>query len=197
MERKQFTFYRSFYDAVMKLPKSMRYRLLMAIVEFGLDRREPVGLTATQEGLFILVRPVLVASWKRAVSGMAGGKTSRRGPVEKISKIENEDEIEKEKETESEGFRVFWQRYPVKLGRQEALAQWERVCGDAQDILSGLDNWLQSESWRRENGRFVPKPEKWLRERWWEQSPKQAIPMGASGKLGQAEMEAIAQLFED
>lgn len=187
----------------MKLPRPMRYKLLMAIVEYGLDRVEPVGMTPTQEGLFILVRPVLDASWKKAFNGSTGGKNSKppsckiRSKGEKENEKEKENENEKELETESEGFREFWERYPLKLGRREALAQWEGVWGEQDQILSGLEDWLRSESWRRENGRFVPKPEKWLRERWWEQSPKQTIPMGASGKLGKAEMEAIARLFEE
>ena len=197
MGREQFTFYRSYYDAVMKLQPSRRYKLFMAIVEYALDKVQPVGLDRGQEMAFLLVRPVLDAAWKRSKSGATGGKISRRGPAEKISKKEKEEEIENEIETESEGFLRFWQRYPVKLGRQEALAQWEPVCEEQDRILEGLELWRNSQQWKRENGRFIPKPEKWLKERWWRQSPKQVLPMGASGHLGKAELEAIEEVMKE
>jgi len=206
MGRQQFTFYRSFYESVMKLPKKYRLDLLLAVIEYALDGTESESLTKIQKANFLLIKPVLDAAWKKAKSGMAGGKISKRGPAKKISKgeIENNKEIkieiesESESKTKDEGFLRFWERYPVKLGREEAVVQWESVCGDMdmELILSGLENWINSENWKREDGRFIPKAEKWLRERWWLQKPKQTVPCGASGHLGEAEIEALQQMLE-
>ena len=191
MKRNQFTFYRSFYEAVMTLPRSMRFRVVMAIVEYALDGVLPEGLSPAQSAQFILVRPVLESARKKAISGSAGGKISRRGAAEKISKIEIE------VEADTEGFAAFWQRYPKKLGKAQAMSAWVCVQQQKEEIMLGLEDWCNSESWHQQNGRFVPKPEKWLRERWWEQSPKQVIPCGASGQLGQAELEAISRILEE
>ena len=201
LKRKQFTFYRSFYDSVMRQPKKYRLELLSAIIEYALDGTVKKGLKRNQESIFLAVRPNLETARRKAESGMIGGKISKRGPGKKISKgeIETEKEIENEIESESEGqgFLRFWERYPVKLGWQEAFAQWESVCDDENLVLEGLERWLTSEDWKRENGRFIPKPEKWLKEHWWRQNPKQAVIWGASGRLGKAELEAIEAVMRD
>jgi hypothetical protein len=49
-----------------------------------------------------------------------------------------------------------------------------------------------------EGGRFIPKPEKFLEEGWWQQKPASVgVPYGASGRLGQAELQAIDKLFKE
>ena len=203
MRREQFTFYRSFYEAMLKLPKRKQFGLLLAVIRYALDGVPPCDLNDAQIGQFILIKPTLDASRRKAKAGSIGGKISKRGPAEKISKgeieKENEIEIETESEGKGEGFARFWERYPLKLGEVQARELWERVCEEfsQEEVLSALERWRNAESWKRENGRFIPKAEKWLSERWWLQEPKQAIVYGASGQLGKAEMEAIEQLFED
>lgn len=180
----------------MTLPPNKRYRVLMAILEYALDGVVPERLTPAQMAQFILVRPVLEAARKKAKSGSAGGKISRRPCAEKISKIEKEVEIENEIEADTEGFDEFWRRYPKKLARQAAREAWACVCHEKDKILSGLELWCRCPGWQKQSGRFVPKPEKWLRERWWEQDPDGAVPCGATGVLGQAELEAIQTLMQ-
>lgn len=207
MKREQFTFYRSFYEAVKRLPKRKRMAFVMAIVEYGLDHVEPTGLDDTQYGFFLLTKPVLDSAWRKAKSGAIGGKTSVRGPAKKISKgeiekeveIEVEKEIEKEIEThaENEGFAAFWGRYPVQMGREAAEAEWMRVRDKEDFILSSLEDWKNCRQWQEDCGRFIPRADKWLRERWWEQKPAGVIPKGASGVLGKAELEAINRLFDE
>lgn len=196
MERKQFTFYRSYYEGMVRFPESEWLGYLLAVIRFGLDGIEPEGLTEVQAGMFQFVRPSLDSSRRKAEAGSLGG--SHKASKDSESKRKEKDKVKDKLKTKAncgEGFLRFWERYPVKLGQEEAQAQWEGVCEDQESILSGLENWIRSESWKRENGRFIPKPEKWLRERWWEQSPKQTVPMGASGRLGKAEVEAIERLF--
>lgn len=198
MKRNQFTFYRSFYEAVKRLPKGKRAAVVMAIVEYGLDLVEPTGLNNTQYGFFLLTKPVLDAAWKKAKVGSTGGKISRRGSAEKISKgeVEKDKEIEDETETKGEGFPEFWERYPLKVAMEAAREEYLRVCEDKNLILSGLEAWRHSRQWALEEGRFVPRADKWLRERWWEQTPPGYIPKGASGILGKDEIDAINRMME-
>lgn len=206
MGRKQFTFYRSFYEAILKIPEEKRWQVMEAVIRFALNLEEPEGLDDEQLMYFILAKPTLEASWRKAISGTIGGKNGHRGPAKKISKgeIENENEIEleieleTETETETEGFRAFWERYPVKVGRAAAWEAWECVCLNERDILSGLEDWILSKQWSMEGGRFIPKPEKFLEEGWWQQKPASVgVPYGASGRLGQAELQAIDKLFKE
>ena len=197
MKRNQFTFYRSFYEAVMTLPRSMRYKVIMAIVEYALEGVLPVGLTPAQSAQFILVRPVLEAARNKAKSGSAGGKISRRGTAKKISKIEKEVEIENELEAEAEGFDSFWEQYPKKVGREEARQAWVRVRHEKDKIFSSLVLWCRYPGWLEQGGRFIPKAEKWLTEGWYLQDPPGVVPVGASGVLGQAEREALMQILKE
>ena len=96
------------------------------------------------------------------------------------------------------GFDLFWDQYPKKISMKEASAEWEKVCSDqtTQDqILEGLKRWKNSLQWEKENGRFIPNPAKWLLDQRWREHPKEKIPQGASGELGQAELEAIQKLL--
>ena len=105
-ERSQFTFYRSFWDAVKGLPKKDKLPVLEAIISYALDGENPKGLTQTQNAFFLLVKPNLDASRKKAANGKQGGsKPKAKGKQtssEKENEIENEDEIEVEIEKEYE-----------------------------------------------------------------------------------------------
>ena len=198
MKRNQFTFYRSFYEAVMRLPKCRQGEMVLAILEFALNGVEPQGLTKQQLGQFLLIRPVLVSGKKRAAAGALGFEatmTKFKGKGKK--EIEKEVEIENELEAEAEGFDSFWEQYPKKVGREEARQAWVRVRHEKDKIFSSLVLWCRYPGWLEQGGRFIPKAEKWLTEGWYLQDPPGVVPVGASGVLGQAEREALQQLLEE
>ena len=141
--------------------------------------------------------------------------TRKRG--EPASEKENEKEDEKEKENECyppmppkgslEGdgldrmFEGLWMSYPPqRLGHRaeaaEAYAASIRTAQDAKLAMDSLGKWKRSEQWDREGGRYIPRLSNWLRRGDWRNPPaKPAVPKGASGELGQAELEAIEQMF--
>ena len=43
----------------------------------------------------------------------------------------------------------------------------------------------------------MPFPEKWLRQGYFNQVPEGGVPRGATGHLGEAELEAIRKLLEE
>ena len=65
MERGQFTFYRSYYEALLTMPKKDRESLFMAICAFALDGKEP-SLSGIQAGFFAAIRPTLANGRKKA-----------------------------------------------------------------------------------------------------------------------------------
>lgn len=101
-DRKQFTFYRSFWEAVKTLPKKDRLPVLEAIISYALDGEDPKGLTAGQSAFFLLVKPNLDSSRKKAASGKQGGSKPQANRKQNASKKEREEEDEKEKENEVE-----------------------------------------------------------------------------------------------
>ena len=124
--------------------------------------------------------------------------TKPKKPKEK----ENENEKKKENEKENEintpyyppkgdvtelspkdqtDFLEFWGAYPNKVGKKAALSAWEKLNPDAElrgKIMKALKEQKASDQWRRENGRYIPSPVKWLNQERWEDELKAAEQEG-------------------
>lgn len=100
MNRNQFTFYRSFYDAVKVLPKKEQTAVILAICAYALDNEEP-KLNGTAAAIFTLVRPMLDSSRRKAESGKRGGEVKQsESKPEANTKQEKEQEQEQDKDKE-------------------------------------------------------------------------------------------------
>lgn len=101
--RKQFTFYRSYYEAICSLPKREQTAVVQAICGFALNGTEP-ELTGVSAAIFSLIRPTLEASAKKAESGKKGGETEKQteSKTEANGKQEIELEIGLERELDIE-----------------------------------------------------------------------------------------------
>lgn len=112
MERAQFTFYRSYYEAIQELPKKDQTAVLLAICAYALDNKAP-ELSGTSSAIFRLIRPTLDAGRKKAMGGHRGspakdetekgqrlqkddGKTGERDSEDSANEKEGEIEIENE-----------------------------------------------------------------------------------------------------
>ena len=72
---------------------------------------------------------------------------------------------------DSAAFGEFWRLYPKKSGQRDARAAWEELApgkNTQSQILEALCRAKASPQWREENGRYIPKAAKWLRERRWD-----------------------------
>ncbi len=68
-------------------------------------------------------------------------------------------------------FEVFWQLYPNKRSREAAARAWKKLAPSAalaETVLAALADQMVSDEWRREGGRFIPFPAKWLNGKRWE-----------------------------
>ena len=80
MQRKQFTFYRGYWEAAKKLPKKDRLAFLDAICAYIFEGTT-AELTGQAAAVFTLVLPVLEASNRKAANAMLGRgkpKTNRK-----------------------------------------------------------------------------------------------------------------------
>lgn len=205
--RKQFTFYRSFYDAANQLSKRSRLDLYEAIMAYALDGTEPELTDKKQKAAFILTRPVLDAGRKKALAGQLGAAVTNRqrsgkGEIEKEKEYEREKENEIELEIEDDslypaGFLEFWDLYPVKLGKDAAISAWKRCSPDPKAVCDGVRKWLQTKQWIKDQGRFIPRAAKFIEEQHYAHLPGDHIPVGASGVLGKAELEAIEMVMRE
>ena len=126
--RKQFTFYKSYYDAISELPKKDQAALILAVCAYALYEESPKGLSIAASTAFKLIKPTLDSGRKKAESGALGGQASGKSSEskpqangkqtaskteangkqgesarEKEGEIEIEKEIEIEVEAEGEG----------------------------------------------------------------------------------------------
>lgn len=106
MERDQFTFYRSYYEAIKKLTKKDRESVLMAICAYALDEEE-TKLDGVSAAVFTLIRPTLDSGRKKAENRTgkvktSGGQNSKTEKQTKNKSRTNKEQTAKEKEAEKE-----------------------------------------------------------------------------------------------
>jgi uncharacterized protein YdaU (DUF1376 family) len=74
-------------------------------------------------------------------------------------------------------FDSFWQLYPRKVSKADALKSWNKINPDKQllgMISAGLTKYLASEAWACEAGKFIKHPATWLNHGCWNDDPKPA-----------------------
>ena len=102
------------------------------------------------------------------------------------------------RDTRGAAFEKFWSAYPRKEGKQKARMAFDKVTVPLDVLLSAIESQKKSAQWNKDDGRFIPHATTWLNgKRWEDQMPMDtSIPKGASGRLGDAEMEAIRRVLE-
>jgi hypothetical protein len=77
--------------------------------------------------------------------------------------------------TDPEGFTAFWTAYPRKVEKPKAIAAWKALHPDEPTraaILAGLTRWVGSPDWTKDGGQFIVYPERFLKNRRWEDEPQ-------------------------
>lgn len=102
MRREQFTFYRSYYDALKNLPEKERAKVLFAILEYALDEQEQNKLEGVCAACFLLIRPTLDSGRIKAANRKNKTKTNEEQNENKAETRAEQNRKEKEKERECE-----------------------------------------------------------------------------------------------
>ena len=168
--RKQFTFYASYYDAVKKLSKKDQLSLLMAICAYAIDGVD-ANLSGGAASAFILIKPTLDASRRKAESGKRGGNSKqseskqqandkqtsefdkqneancKQSASEKEKEIEKENEIEEEKEKESS---ISPPPVPPSRGEPDKREE-DALSGLSGPLREKLQVWMDYKRERRES----------------------------------------------
>lgn len=174
MERAQFTFYRSYYEAIRHLSKKDRETVLMAVCAYALDNVEPT-LTGVAASVFTLIRPTLDSGRIKAENRInkrestaeqtknkpgTNQKQTKNKPESNQNQNENkteqtgnekEREIEREKEVEGEGERendssISYPPLSPHKGDEDAV----RERGFCPELEEAVLSWLRYKRERRE-----------------------------------------------
>ena len=154
LKRLQFTFYRSYYDAIKVLPKKEQTAVLLALCAYALDKEEP-NLTGTSGAIFTLIRPTLDSGWKKAIGGTRGTpqkdneKIEERYGKDTAKEKEGEKEKEKEKEIENECYTPK----PPSGAKRFSPPSFDDVKSYCQERKNGVDpqafvDWYTSNGWK-------------------------------------------------
>ncbi len=112
----------------------------------------------------------------------------------------NKNRTERNPETD---FEIIWMEYPeARRGvMQMAKDTFRQEIASEEDSDLAVENlrlWKQSEQWAKDNGQYVPYLDNWLNRGTWRTRPtKMAVPYGATGELGEAELEAIRRVLRE
>ena len=96
---------------------------------------------------------------------------------------EPEPEPEEDQEDQPDqmaAFNEFWQIYPYKVSRITAEQAWARLNPSkelAAEIIAGVKKHRdRNESWRRDKGRYIPKPDTFLTDQRWRDELPEELP---------------------
>lgn len=101
MERNQFTFYRSYRDALRALNAKDFKAVVLAICDYALDESEPC-LSGVPFAVFTLIRPTLDSGRNKAANRKNKAKTKEEQNGNKSEQTRKEKEGEKEGEKEND-----------------------------------------------------------------------------------------------
>lgn len=156
MERKQFTFYRSYYEAIKHLPEREKAKVLMAILSYALDDLMPEGLSGAALSVFTLIRPTLDSGRIKAQNRLNKSKTNEEQNENKTesnahqTRKEKEREKEKEKEVEVEREKdILKENYKRKKFTPPAVDEVAAYCQERRNGINAQHfvDYYASRNW--------------------------------------------------
>ena len=159
MERKAFSFLRSFYEAAKELPEDQQAVFLMAVCDYAFTGEEP-EIHGVAAAMFKLAKPNIDASLKKAAAGSVGGsnkqteskpqaikdKGDRIKDKGKEIKEEEEEEVEEEKTPQKyQPILEAWNKLPLAnirmiSGKRLKMLQARIKQYSFEDVLKAIEN---------------------------------------------------------
>lgn len=67
-------------------------------------------------------------------------------------------------------FDLFWECYPRKKSKGDAMKAWRQTephRPSIEEILGAIEQQMRSHDWQKDGGQFIPYPASWLRDWGW------------------------------
>lgn len=232
MPRDTVKVFRSYRDAAAAMAASTpenpqegienAYRFLMAILDYGLDGTEH-KLTGPAAAMWMLAKPNLDASIKKAEAGAKGGSTTQANAKQTPSKPQapaNEPEskpqpeegsrkkevgskdvgVSPQKPPKEAAFDLFWHAYPRKVGKDAARKAFSRVKVPVETLLTAIERQKCGRQWQENDGQYIPNPATWLNQGRWEDEVAPAVKPtwnGGNRSLDQDVTAAIRKMLAE
>ena len=147
MERNQFTFYRSYRDALRALPPKEFKAAVLAICDYALDEAEP-DLTGIPNSVFILIRPTLDSGRIKAANRTK--KTETNAEQTQNEKKTKSKQTRKEKEGEKEGEGEREKEREKENDSSPPIVPPDGLAALSPALQSAVNDWLQYKAEKRE-----------------------------------------------
>ena len=203
-QRKQFTFYASFYQCIEKTlkKKSEKLAAYQALAQYALfgtiEGKENIPDSVL--GILAAICPILDTARQNSKSAKSSHESSRSSCDAAINPScykEKEYKNKKENKTQTENkgnaadFERFWSAYPKKVGKLDAARAFAQVQAPVSTLLQALQKQKAWPRWTQEQGRFIPHPAKWLRDGGWNDECTEVAE-----STGELELQAIRRIMD-
>ena len=158
MERAQFTFYRSYRDALRALPPKEFKAAVLAICDYALDETEP-ALSGIPNSVFILIRPTLdsgrIKAANRAKKAESEGEGTHNKPRTNEKQTQNKKQTKqkqnrKEKEGEKEGEGEREKEREKENDSSPPIVPPDGIAALSPALQSAVEDWLQYKTEKRD-----------------------------------------------
>jgi len=112
------------------------------------------------------------------IQPLTNGASMMLAPCKQSARLDRgREETETETETETEyvdlGFATFWECYPKKVGKKDAMRAWTKAKDRPAiaQITAAIAIQRQSDQWKKEAGQFIPNPATWINQGRWDDQP--------------------------
>ena len=139
--RNQFTFYKSYFDAIQGLKKKDQSDLILALCAYAIYETLPESLSTAASVAFKLIKPTIDAGRKKAKNGSVGGQANgkQNGSKTEANPKQGENSSEKEKEKEGE------KEIEIEI-ESESYAHARKQHGEYKNVLLTDDEYATLKS---------------------------------------------------
>jgi hypothetical protein len=74
-----------------------------------------------------------------------------------------------------DGFDLFWNSYPKKVGKGKAEEAWQKHKPDLETVLKTLTWQKGSKQWFKEDGTYIPNPTTYINQKRWLDEPTEEV----------------------
>lgn len=139
--------------------------LLASENEGNLPSVDEIAFRLRKDKSFINKQLEQLSTWVLPIGNKSA--TSRQKNVS----LEVEVDIDKSRVEIDDGFVLFWNNYPKKVGKGKAEVAWKKHKPNIDDVLKTLDWQKESKEWFKENGAFIPHPTTYINGKRWLDEP--------------------------
>jgi hypothetical protein len=139
--------------------------LLASENEGSLPSVDEIAFRLRKDKSFINKQLEQLSTWVLPI----GNKSATRSRQNVSTEVEVD--IDKSRVEIDDGFVLFWNNYPKKVGKGKAEAAWKKHKPNIDDVLKTLDWQKDSKEWFKENGAFIPHPTSYINAKRWLDEP--------------------------